>query len=234
MGGRVGGRVKADCHQIIYVAKATEISREMERLHFGRDEILARPLKFKSLYNMIIPPPADPTKTRTPRSKRKLNRNLAKEKPLDVLVVDDSPVNVAVCRRILELYGYTGVDAASDGMQAVEMAEKRRYDLILLDLQMPSESELDVELEAIVQDADTTQFWMGSERSNGSATRRSRASRASPHSAQMSTRRRRTAVLRLAFLPSCASRSTFPASATSWRRCGSCARSRACSLSDDT
>ncbi len=121
------------------MAKATEISREMERLSFGRDEILARPLKFKSLYNMIIPPPEDKNKRRTPRSKHKINRNLAVEKPLDLLVVDDSPVNVAVCRRILELYGYKEVDAASDGMQAVEMAEKRRYDLILLDLQMPSE-----------------------------------------------------------------------------------------------
>ncbi|KLT44142.1 hypothetical protein CC85DRAFT_32503 [Cutaneotrichosporon oleaginosum] len=123
--------------KIIYVAKATEISREMERLSFGRDEILARPLKFKSLYNMIIPPPDNKKKRTAPRSKHKINRNLATEKPLEVLVVDDSPVNVAVCRRILELYGYKEVDAASDGMQAVEMAEKHRYDLILLDLQMP-------------------------------------------------------------------------------------------------
>lgn len=57
-----------------------------------------------------------------------------------MLVVDDSPVNIAVCRRILELYGYNGVDSAADGIQATEMAEKRRYDLILMDLQMPSES----------------------------------------------------------------------------------------------
>ncbi|BEJ17086.1 hypothetical protein CspHIS471_0604870, partial [Cutaneotrichosporon sp. HIS471] len=123
--------------KIIYVAKATTISREMERLNFGRDEILARPLKFNSLYKMIIPAPEDKNKRHIPRSKQKINRSLAKEKPLDVLVVDDSPVNVAVCRRILELYGYKEADAASDGMQAVEMAEKRRYDLILLDLQMP-------------------------------------------------------------------------------------------------
>ncbi|BEI86447.1 hypothetical protein CcaverHIS002_0607340 [Cutaneotrichosporon cavernicola] len=123
--------------KIIYVAKATQISHEMERLNFGRDEILARPLKFNSLYKMIIPAPEDKNKRHPPRSKQKINRSLAKEKPLDVLVVDDSPVNVAVCRRILELYGYKEADAASDGMQAVEMSEKRRYDLILLDLQMP-------------------------------------------------------------------------------------------------
>lgn len=82
----------------------------------------------------------DTTKIKPARSKRALNRNLAKEKPLNVLVVDDSPVNIAVCRRILELYGYNGVDSAADGIQATEMAEKRRYDLILMDLQMPSES----------------------------------------------------------------------------------------------
>ena len=51
--------------------------------------------------------------------------------------MDDNPVNVTVGKRILELFGYKNIDSASDGQQAVDAAEKRRYDLILLDLQMP-------------------------------------------------------------------------------------------------
>jgi CheY-like chemotaxis protein len=46
-------------------------------------------------------------------------------------------VNITVGKRILELFGYRNIDAAMDGQEAVEAAEKKQYDLILLDLQMP-------------------------------------------------------------------------------------------------
>ena len=35
------------------------------------------------------------------------------------------------------MFGYDPVDSAADGQQSVEMAEKTRYDVILMDLQMP-------------------------------------------------------------------------------------------------
>ena len=57
--------------------------------------------------------------------------------PLDILLVDDNPLNVTVGKRILELFGYRDIHSASDGQQAVDAAEKRHYDLILLDLHMP-------------------------------------------------------------------------------------------------
>ena len=51
--------------------------------------------------------------------------------------MDDNVVNVTVGRRILEMFGYMDVASALDGQQAIEAAEKKQYDLILLDLQMP-------------------------------------------------------------------------------------------------
>ncbi|MFV3131657.1 response regulator [Niveispirillum sp. KHB5.9] len=53
-----------------------------------------------------------------------------------VLVVDDNPVNRNVARLILERDLYE-VDLVEDGMQAILAAEKHRYDLILMDVQMP-------------------------------------------------------------------------------------------------
>lgn len=53
-----------------------------------------------------------------------------------VLVVDDNPVNRNVARLILERDGY-GVDLVEDGMEAIAAAEACRYDLILMDVQMP-------------------------------------------------------------------------------------------------
>lgn len=104
---------------------------------FKRDHILARPLKFNSIYETILPAPADGRAKAAKLTRKKFNKNLGKDKPLEVLVVDDSATNIAVCCRILELWGYNNVDSAADGLQAVEAAERKRYDLILLDLQMP-------------------------------------------------------------------------------------------------
>ncbi|MGQ3045565.1 response regulator [Niveispirillum sp.] len=53
-----------------------------------------------------------------------------------VLVVDDNSVNRNVARLILERDGY-GVDLVDDGMEAIVAAEASRYDLILMDVQMP-------------------------------------------------------------------------------------------------
>lgn len=53
-----------------------------------------------------------------------------------VLIVEDEPVNAEVARSFLESVGLI-VDVAKDGEEAVELAGKSRYDLILMDMQMP-------------------------------------------------------------------------------------------------
>jgi CheY-like chemotaxis protein len=62
---------------------------------------------------------------------------MGKTCPLEILLVDDNHVNITVGKRILELFGYGKVDSAMDGQLAIDAAQKKRYDLILLDLQMP-------------------------------------------------------------------------------------------------
>ena len=53
-----------------------------------------------------------------------------------VLVVDDNAVNLRVCVRMLEKLGYRP-ETAIGGAEAVEAAQSNRYDLILMDCQMP-------------------------------------------------------------------------------------------------
>jgi signal transduction histidine kinase/DNA-binding LytR/AlgR family response regulator len=57
---------------------------------------------------------------------------------LRLLVVDDSPINREVARRILELEGAT-VSQAENGQEAVSrlLADPQGYDLVLMDVQMP-------------------------------------------------------------------------------------------------
>ncbi|MBS0347614.1 MAG: response regulator [Proteobacteria bacterium] len=53
-----------------------------------------------------------------------------------ILVVEDNELNQDVAREILAEFGLTA-DVANNGMEAVEMAQHKAYDLILMDMQMP-------------------------------------------------------------------------------------------------
>ncbi len=55
---------------------------------------------------------------------------------LHVLVADDSPVNLEVAAGILELRGHN-VETADNGREAIEAFRRRKYDLILMDIEMP-------------------------------------------------------------------------------------------------
>ncbi len=55
---------------------------------------------------------------------------------LDVLVAEDNPVNQTVISSILEKLGHQ-CTLAGDGKEAVELLRKGRFDLVLMDVQMP-------------------------------------------------------------------------------------------------
>ncbi|MDZ7748058.1 MAG: response regulator [Halofilum sp. (in: g-proteobacteria)] len=53
-----------------------------------------------------------------------------------VLVVDDSPTEQHVCRKILERHGFE-VESVEDGEHSLERARELRPDVILMDVVMP-------------------------------------------------------------------------------------------------
>ncbi len=60
-----------------------------------------------------------------------------------VLVVEDNDINMRLVHGLLETHGY-GVLQARDGMEGWRMAQERRPDLILMDIQLPDVSGLEV------------------------------------------------------------------------------------------
>jgi len=54
-----------------------------------------------------------------------------------ILIVDDQEVNVLLLERMLRGAGYLSITSTMIPDEVCELHEKNRYDLILLDLQMP-------------------------------------------------------------------------------------------------
>jgi len=54
-----------------------------------------------------------------------------------VLIVDDREVNIELLEELLRSTGYTAVSSTMNPLEVAELHKKNRYDLILLDLQMP-------------------------------------------------------------------------------------------------
>ena len=65
-----------------------------------------------------------------------LTPNLAETAPVEILVVEDNPTNQQVVLMVLRALGYQP-DVAENGHTAIEKVSSHRYDLVLLDLQLP-------------------------------------------------------------------------------------------------
>jgi signal transduction histidine kinase/CheY-like chemotaxis protein len=119
------------------------------RRELGADELhfsayLTKPLKPSALYdalagifarNLISPKPDSATKTT-------MDKEMATQHPLRILLAEDNQVNQKLALRILEQMGYRA-DVASNGLEAIESIERQSYDVILMDVQMPEMDGLD-------------------------------------------------------------------------------------------
>ena len=61
---------------------------------------------------------------------------MAARLPLSVLLVDDNAINLKVATRLLQQLGYKA-DVAKTGVEAIHALEKKPYDVIFMDVQMP-------------------------------------------------------------------------------------------------
>ena len=64
-----------------------------------------------------------------------LHRSFAAENPLNILVVEDDPMNTRLICEILERLGYA-VDTVPDGFKALALLTEGRHNVVLMDMQM--------------------------------------------------------------------------------------------------
>jgi CheY-like chemotaxis protein/HPt (histidine-containing phosphotransfer) domain-containing protein len=66
----------------------------------------------------------------------RLDSTLASRLPLHILLVDDNVINQKVAMRLLKQMGYWP-DMAANGLEAIEALNRKRYDIVFMDVQMP-------------------------------------------------------------------------------------------------
>jgi signal transduction histidine kinase/DNA-binding response OmpR family regulator len=78
---------------------------------------------------------------------------LGTRNPLAILVAEDQPINRTLILAFLRRLGYPDVDIAADGRAAIEACRSRRYDLVLMDMQMPELDGLEATRQILAENA---------------------------------------------------------------------------------
>ncbi|MDX1949696.1 MAG: ATP-binding protein [Rickettsiales bacterium] len=76
----------------------------------------------------------------TPINSKKIGTNNFSnfDRKSKILVVDDHPVNRLFAKKLLSKMGFTDIDMAEDGMQAIEKVNENEYFIVFMDCQMPN------------------------------------------------------------------------------------------------
>ncbi|MEO7743635.1 MAG: GAF domain-containing protein [Usitatibacter sp.] len=104
------------------------------------DAFLSKPIHQSSLFDTLLgivgretgegtapaPSPAAPG----------IDTEMAARHPLRILLAEDNVVNQKLALRILQRMGYRA-DVASNGIEAIESVQRQKYDVVLMDVQMP-------------------------------------------------------------------------------------------------
>ncbi|MDA3835471.1 MAG: response regulator [Spirochaetales bacterium] len=133
--------IREDLKLTIPIILLTAFGREAEELEAkkaGINIFLTKPIFQSTLFNAIMDAFGKESKERMPGKEITTKASIYKKrlKGVRLLVAEDNPTNQEIAKAILERAGII-VEVVNNGEEAVEAARKGRFDVVLMDVQMP-------------------------------------------------------------------------------------------------
>jgi signal transduction histidine kinase/CheY-like chemotaxis protein len=97
---------------------------------------LSKPIKLAELFEEVLRVIAESRNHRKNEADHNVDKQLSDKLPLRILLAEDNSTNQELVVTLLSKMGYH-IDAVDNGRKVIEMMEKKRYDIILMDIQMP-------------------------------------------------------------------------------------------------
>ncbi len=128
-------RLKANELPLMVLTSLGDDGREFEGLEVSR--VLTKPVKSWILYETILNILQSPdTKAKENLLSLPSETLLVNEHPLSILLCEDLAINQRVAKLLLGRLGYTA-DTAENGVEGLKALEKKNYDIVFMDVQMP-------------------------------------------------------------------------------------------------
>ena len=100
--------------------------------------VIVKPITASSLHDVLVRVLQPPVPSAAPRDRQRTAETELRElhSGRRVLLVEDNPINCEVAQALLSSTGLQ-VETTDDGAQAVELVAAHKYDIVLMDVQMP-------------------------------------------------------------------------------------------------
>jgi CheY-like chemotaxis protein/HPt (histidine-containing phosphotransfer) domain-containing protein len=121
---------------VIVLGSALRREEKGNRLDSEVLSCLTKPVKQSELLDAVRSVSGIPSRSGARRAAPASRRSQRIKPALHILLVEDNPVNRKLAQHVLEKEGYTVV-AADNGVAALKTLERKRFDLVLMDVQMP-------------------------------------------------------------------------------------------------
>ena len=124
----------------INISIITSLNQLLEKLRKSNyDTYMFSPIKPENMYKALVDLRTGAYKNEKLQetvTSKSLNKEMGKNHPLTILLAEDNLVNKKLALTFLEKLGYNA-DWAPNGLEAFQMIQKVKYDVVLMDLHMP-------------------------------------------------------------------------------------------------